>query len=327
MTLSTEDRLDIHELYGRYAHLIDACDDQWCECFIPTGVLAIPVQGFTAEGHDALRSFARQYHRRAGGVDRHIMSNIVLTVDAGVVSGACYLQVVAGGSGDNPPRLKTTGSYRDLFERTERGWRFARRELSVDTADAASGSSRDVAAKVQRSTRVDPMAHDAAKTATPEAHEQPWRGNLLREHSTWQREFLHLMTDPVWRGRGVPTGDGSPVLLIPGFLSSDSSLSVMHRWLKRVGLRSHRAGIVWNADCAGRAVARLEQRLADIAGRSGRKVHIVGHSRGGLFARALASRCPEHIGQVITLGTPLAEEFDCSHSVAAAVAGARIAQN
>ncbi len=63
--------------------------------------------------------------------------------------------------------------------------------------------------------------------------------------------------------------------------------------------------------------------------RGGRRppVHVIGHSRGGLFARALLTRHPEHIAQVITLGSPLTAEFDCSVPVAVAVAGARAAQN
>jgi triacylglycerol lipase len=160
----------------------------------------------------------------------------------------------------------------------------------------------------------------------PATSSTAWWGRPLSECS-WQWELAGLLRDPVWRGRGVGAGDGSPVLLVPGFLSADSSLSIMSRWLRRIGLRSHRAGIRLNADCADRAVRRLESRLINIAEGAGRQVHVIGHSRGGLFARALLTRHPEHIAQVITLGSPLTAEFDCSVPVAVAVAGARAAQN
>lgn len=42
-----------------------------------------------------------------------------------------------------------------------------------------------------------------------------WRGAHLRE-SRWALEAARLVADPVWRGVGVPRGDSSPVLLIPG---------------------------------------------------------------------------------------------------------------
>jgi pimeloyl-ACP methyl ester carboxylesterase len=152
-----------------------------------------------------------------------------------------------------------------------------------------------------------------------------WLGHPIKECS-WQLELLGLLSDPIWCATDVHVGDGSPILLVPGFLSGDSSFIFMRSWLRRVGYRTYVSGIIWNVDCADRAVRRLEKRLVDLADRSGRTVHIVAHSRGGLFARALAKRNPEPIAQVITLGSPLGAEFDCSLPVAAAVIGARAAQ-
>ena len=117
------------------------------------------------------------------------------------------------------------------------------------------------------------------------------------------------------------------MLLVPGFLLGDPSFAFMRTWLRRIGFRTYRAGIRLNVDCADRAVSRLQDRLEDVAARSGRKVHLVAHSRGGLLARALARRHPDDIAQVITLGSPLAGEFDCALGVKVAVAGVRSAQN
>jgi triacylglycerol lipase len=152
-----------------------------------------------------------------------------------------------------------------------------------------------------------------------------WWGRPISE-LRWQLEWAALLADPVWRGVGVPRGDGSPVLLVPGFLSGDVSLRTLRTWLQRIGYRTYQADIRWNVDCADRAMVRLERRLTAVVQRTGRPVRVIGHSRGGLFARALVHRRPADLTEVITLGSPLANELDCSVSTLAAVAGARAMQ-
>jgi pimeloyl-ACP methyl ester carboxylesterase len=137
---------------------------------------------------------------------------------------------------------------------------------------------------------------------------------------------MRLLQNPVWQSADVVRGDSAPVLLVPGFLAGDPSFRFMRSWLRRNGFTTYGAAIRWNVDCADRAVRRLEERVLDVADRAGRPVHVVAHSRGGMFARALLHRNPEPIAQVITLGSPLGAEFDCALGVAAAVAGARAAQ-
>ena len=143
---------------------------------------------------------------------------------------------------------------------------------------------------------------------------------------TWPFELRGLLRDPVWEGTNFLPSDGAPVLLIPGFLSGDPSFTFMHTWLRRLGYTSYRTGIRWNVDCADQSVERLARRLDEIADTHGRPVHVVGHSRGGLFARALIRRRPNSIRQVITLGSPLANEFDLPVPIASAVRAARLGQ-
>lgn len=50
----------------------------------------------------------------------------------------------------------------------------------------------------------------------------------------------------------------------------------------------------------------MQQRLAELADRHGRKVSLVGWSLGGIFARELARHAPQQVRQVITLGSPFA---------------------
>lgn len=127
-----------------------------------------------------------------------------------------------------------------------------------------------------------------------------WRESLL------PAEAASLVLDPVFRGQGVPAGNERPVLLIPGYLAGDSSLTTMARWLQRAGYRTERAGIRLNVGCGGATIARLEDRLEALSAATGnRRVVLLGQSRGGAHARALAGRRPELVGGVVTLGAPL----------------------
>ncbi len=169
--------------------------------------------------------------------------------------------------------------------------------------DAITGSSFDPGGRLQ-----------------PDA--ERWWGHHLAE-MRWQAELVRLTVSPVWYGAGVPRGDGGPVMLIPGFLAGDSSLTVMAQWLGRMGHRPYGSGIVLNVDCSDRSLLRLERRLESIVRQNGRKAALVGHSRGGHFAKALAHRRPDLVSQVVSLGSGLDHPFDISVVTKAAVAGVR----
>jgi triacylglycerol lipase len=124
------------------------------------------------------------------------------------------------------------------------------------------------------------------------------------------RELTALLRDPVFRGRGVPHGDGRPVLLIPGFLSGDWSLRMLHGWLQRIGYKAYLSGILFNVHHSERMLAGLRHRLVEIQLETGSRVSLVGHSRGGLLAKVLSQRRPESVEQVIALGAPLADWTD-----------------
>jgi triacylglycerol lipase len=152
--------------------------------------------------------------------------------------------------------------------------------------------------------------------------EQLWWGRHLHE-LRWQAEFGRLLVDPVYRGQGVPRGDGGPVMLIPGFLAGDNSLTVLAEWLRRMDHRPHASGIRFNVDCSNRCLLGLERRLERIADGSDRTVALVGHSRGGHFAKALAHRRPELVSRVVSMGAGLDTPFAISAPTAGAVAAFR----
>ena len=129
----------------------------------------------------------------------------------------------------------------------------------------------------------------------------------LPHESLWGLDWLALRASAVYRGDGVPRGHGEPVIVVPGFLGSYSGLHELTGWLTRMGYAVSDPGFERNIVCPDTLLERLESRIAgEHAARSAR-VSIIGHSLGGSLARAAAVRAPEHVEQVITLGSPLRE--------------------
>ena len=112
------------------------------------------------------------------------------------------------------------------------------------------------------------------------------------------------------RGRRRPATDRA-VLLIPGFLAGDGTLATMTQLAARGRLAHARApGIRANVDCSEDACARLEARLEGLRRRRpAQRVAIVGQSRGGVFARALAARRPDLVAGIVTLGSPMVSQL------------------
>ncbi len=138
-----------------------------------------------------------------------------------------------------------------------------------------------------------------------------WFGHPLRECGS-PGELARLLTDPVLRGRGVPHGDGRSVLLLPGFLASDVTLRLLARFLGRIGYRPVASGMRFNSGCGD----SFDERMVGVLGREysmgGRRLAIVGHSRGGHYARSLAARYPDRVSHIVTMGTGVEDPFDVS---------------
>jgi triacylglycerol lipase len=156
----------------------------------------------------------------------------------------------------------------------------------------------------------------------PAVPDERWWGAHLRE-TRWQLELYRLLIDPVFRGRGVPRGDGRPVILLPGFGGGDETLVALAVWLRRIGYRPHTCGFVTNLGCSDRAVDRVERRLEGLVDRHGRRVALIGHSRGGHYVRALAHRRPEMVSHAISVGAGLRRMLATSYLTQVAAGAAR----
>jgi len=118
-------------------------------------------------------------------------------------------------------------------------------------------------------------------------------------------EILLLHAAPVYYGFGVPRGDDSGVVIIPGFLGTDIYLTELHAWLGRIGYRPYFSGIGINADCPNLLIQRhLNETIERALDETGRKIHLIGHSLGGVIARSAAGQRPRDVASVTTLAAP-----------------------
>ena len=118
-------------------------------------------------------------------------------------------------------------------------------------------------------------------------------------------ELMLLHASPVYYGLGVPRGDGSAVVVIPGFLGSDLYMAHLSSWLSRVGYRPYLSGIRLNAECPNLLIKyRLSEIIEQALQETQRKIHLIGHSLGGIMARSIASQQPDDVASVISLAAP-----------------------
>jgi pimeloyl-ACP methyl ester carboxylesterase len=152
----------------------------------------------------------------------------------------------------------------------------------------------------------------AEGTAAP-AQPAPIWGELR-----YSSELARLLSDGMLRSPRRRE-DAAPVLLIPGFMAGDASLAILRAWLRRRGHRVATSGIVANVDCAGRTVSRLAPQVRELAEHGDRRAVLIGQSRGGALARALAVREPDSVSMLVTLGSPVLDPLAVTPPVIRAV--------
>lgn len=135
-------------------------------------------------------------------------------------------------------------------------------------------------------------------------HEEVSHPAPIYSETLFVAEFLALRFSPVYWGLTIPHGDGSAVVIIPGLLGVDLQLFELHAWLRRTGYKPYYSGMGFVADCPNQLSRDLDEAIDRAYRDTGRRVHLVGHSLGGIFARIAAVRRPHRVASVISLGSP-----------------------
>src|SRR5260370_11837457 len=98
-------------------------------------------------------------------------------------------------------------------------------------------------------------------------------------------------------------------MLIPGFLAGDWTLHTPFAWLRRVGYRPQVAGVAFNVMYSEVMLRPLIDALQQLQRRTGARVSLVGHSRGGVLAKVLSHPNPDPLQHATTLTPPPRHPF------------------
>jgi uncharacterized protein (TIGR02246 family) len=129
MTLTSDDRWEINDLYARYAFGWDDADGQaFAAVFTPDGVFHRP-EDPPLVGRAEIAAFVAERAQIQPGI-RHFTTNIVIEGDQDdTARGTAY--VIALRIADDNVRIRAVGRYHDLLRRLDEGWRIADRKLEL----------------------------------------------------------------------------------------------------------------------------------------------------------------------------------------------------
>ncbi len=126
---------------------------------------------------------------------------------------------------------------------------------------------------------------------------------LLWELAGMPATFAKLAAGLGDAARESPRGDGHMVLVLPGFTATDHTTLPMRHFLEDLGYRTSGWNLGWNLGITTDDELRLEAHIAALAADG--PITVVGWSLGGVYAREAARRHPEHVRDVVTMGTPI----------------------
>ncbi|HEX3206580.1 MAG TPA: alpha/beta fold hydrolase [Propionibacteriaceae bacterium] len=139
-----------------------------------------------------------------------------------------------------------------------------------------------------------PLGLLSAPTRIPNGRRHQDLSNLKPE----QRGLVHHDVDAA----------ETPILLVHGIIDNHAIFTVMERALRRRGFQTLSAydyGLLTHS--IPRAAVRLGEAIARLSAATGyERIHVIGHSLGGLIARYYVQRLAgdRHVHTLVTLGTP-----------------------
>lgn len=142
---------------------------------------------------------------------------------------------------------------------------------------------------------------------TPMNHQAPPLTLMGLEPFRALMDFAHAK---IARDDHLPRGNTEPVLVIPGLATNHLATAVLRERLQALNFQAEDWGQGMNTGPRSEDLTEwlepVRERLEDLAGATGKKVHLVGWSLGGLAARELSKLAPKLVKKVVTLGTPFA---------------------
>jgi hypothetical protein len=132
--LTTQDYIDIEQLYATYNHAIDSGDGEaWAATFTPDGTFN------KFAGHDQLVGFIQTWKEKMnGGARRHWNTNLRIVPSKEGASASVFLMLVDV----NTKGIVATGMYSDTLVKTASGWRFKTRQTKMDPAAPAPAEQK-----------------------------------------------------------------------------------------------------------------------------------------------------------------------------------------
>ena len=166
------------------------------------------------------------------------------------------------------------------------------RLVTLDVPRVASGLAIEAAWATAHLVMY-PLGLLSAPTRISDGRQQPFSGL-----SAEQRGLFHYDMDAA----------ETPILLVHGIIDNHAIFTVMERALRRRGFQTLSAydyGLLTHN--IPRAAVRLAKTIEKLSAATGhQRIHVIGHSLGGLIARYYVQRLggDRHVHTLVTLGTP-----------------------
>lgn len=133
----------------------------------------------------------------------------------------------------------------------------------------------------------------------------------------WAQEALQipaLLASPLLRPVPIPAGRGQPVIVLPGFMTTDVSSVRLRRSLNAAGYRAYGWELGRNLGARADMLDRLAGRIEAVHRSDGQPVALIGWSLGGVFAREAAKLVPDRVSLVMTLGSPFSGDMRANNA-------------
>jgi uncharacterized protein (TIGR02246 family) len=128
--LSAEDRLDIQDLYARYAWALDTGDiEELVKSFLPDGVIETST-GTRIEGRDKIRAWGNtQFAAPRAAGSQHAACHLLIEGDGETCKVKAYWATLTYDQVDETKRVGGIGYYRDTCAKRDGIWYFRERNF------------------------------------------------------------------------------------------------------------------------------------------------------------------------------------------------------